>query len=139
MPAQTFANRFARTCKCLRIAVELEGPVRAEFERIEFESELSGVDVFVQVPGVLRLDDRVAQRSEPLLHDLCDAIADRSGAAVKLRRHRRKETAAAKYPLLHVRKPDVTELPETRQALRRIKSGLDDFVNEDHARRFDRC
>src|SRR5690349_14205411 len=87
---------------------------------------------------VLCFDDRVAQSIKPLFHDLGDAVADRTRPAVKLRSHRGKETTAAKDALLHVRQPDVAQIPETWQALRRVESGLDDFVNEDRAGGFNR-
>src|SRR6185295_9280785 len=137
MPAQAFANGFTRACKCFWIAVELVGPVGAELERVEFESELSGVDPFVEMSGVLCIDDAVAQGREPLLHDLRDANANRTRAAVKLGGHGGEETAATKDAFLHVRQPDVAEFPETRQSLRRFESRFDDFLNEDRAGGFD--
>lgn len=137
MPAQPFANRFAGARKCFGIAVELKGPVGAELERVEFESELSGVEVFVEMAGALCLDDRVTQGCEPLLHDFGDAIADWTRTAIKLRGGGGEETTTAKDAFLHVRQPDVAKFPESRQAFRRFESGFDDFLNEDRARRFD--
>src|SRR5215207_10386619 len=61
IPAQAFTNGFARAFECALVAIELERPVRAEFQRVEFESELSSVDGFVEMAGLLRLDDRAAE------------------------------------------------------------------------------
>src|SRR6185369_11777704 len=71
-PAQAFADRFASAFERLRIAVELKGPVRAQFERVNFESELRGVNRLLQMTGVLCFDDEGAERGQPLLHDLCN-------------------------------------------------------------------
>src|SRR6185436_12864208 len=73
---QAFENRFARAFECAWIAIKLKRPVSAQFKRVEFESELRGVDLFVELPRVLCFDDGVTQSRKPLLHDLCDAIAN---------------------------------------------------------------
>src|SRR3546814_138553 len=57
--AQAFTDRFARAFEGAQVAVKLVRPVGAQFERIEFESELCGVDLFVELSGVLGFDDRV--------------------------------------------------------------------------------
>src|SRR6185295_20040108 len=58
---QAFKNRFARAFECARIAIKLERPVSAQFKRVEFESELRGVDLFVEMTGGLCFDDCVPQ------------------------------------------------------------------------------
>src|SRR5262249_31996433 len=133
VPAQTLANSFARAFERAQVAVELERPIGSEFKRVEFKSELRRIDFFVELSGLLCLDNGLAQSGQPLLHDLGNAVANWSRAAVKLSRCGRKETAPAKYFALNVRQPDVAEFPKSQQALRMIERGFNHFTNEDRA------
>jgi hypothetical protein len=47
--------------ECLLVAVKLEGPVGCHFEGVNLEGKLGWIDVLVELPIMLRVDDDLTQ------------------------------------------------------------------------------
>src|SRR5262249_49322502 len=87
--------------------------------------------------SVLCFDDRVTQDCKPLLHDLCNAIANYTGTAGELCRHGSEEAATPEDAALDVGQPDIAELPKSQQTLGRFEGWFDDFADKDFTCGFD--
>src|SRR3712207_1182356 len=70
MTAKPFKDGFACAREGCAVAVELESPVRAQFHSVELEGELRCINALIELPCRLRFLHCVAQRGQPLLHNL---------------------------------------------------------------------
>src|SRR5882757_3673294 len=95
--AQAFQCCGARACERLLVTVKLESPIGGHFEGIDFESKLRRVSLFVELSVLLGIDDDLPQCTEPLLHNLCNAITNWSWPAIELGRSRCEKAATAKH------------------------------------------
>ena len=123
--------------RCLLIQ-QLQGPLRANRQRIDFQREARGVDPGFDVPRFLGFVNCADQGPQPLAHGANDGSPDWAGPAVEFERSSSKKAATGEHLFLYVTDPAVAQLPETGNACRLSQRGTYYVVNENAPRHLDR-
>src|SRR5580700_11971759 len=112
-------------------------PVRPYGDGMELESEARGVELRVEVAGVLRPLHRPSDGPDPFVHDRRNAVPHDSKAAIELERSGGEETSAFEDPFFDEHEPMINQSPKAGHALGSSDGRERHFLDKNLARHLD--